>query len=235
MTPEPRAVVSEQLESSCSECGFDWTEPVYELLVGQCMHNVAVFGGVLSQIDPTVAVDPGLWSASRYVWHTVDVLRFGTERLWTISADPSFGVPIWDENVLADVRSYDKLSPFVGLIALIAAADAWRTAAFEAPHDVTTHIPKPARSVPSMSSSATRTRSAITSGTCDERWATDGPYAPPRHCTPSPSEPAPPRSGWRRALAAFSMWFLPESSTPKTQKRSIARPKWRYGIQPTRN
>ena len=83
------------------------------------MHNVAVFGSVLSQIDPTEAVDPGLWSASRYVWHTVDVLRFGTERLWTISADPSFGVPAWDENVLADVRSYDQLSPFVGLIALV--------------------------------------------------------------------------------------------------------------------
>ena len=113
MAPEPRAARVEQPESSCPECGFDWTETGYELLVGQCMHNAAVFGSVLSQIDPTVAVDPGLWSASRYVWHTVDVLRFGTERLWTISADPSFGVPAWDENVLADVRSYDKLSPFV--------------------------------------------------------------------------------------------------------------------------
>ena len=38
--------------------------------------------------------------------------------LWTISADPSFGVPIWDENVVAEVRSYDQLSPVVGLIAL---------------------------------------------------------------------------------------------------------------------
>jgi hypothetical protein len=142
MTPDSRAVASEQPESSCSECGFDWTEPGYELLVGQCMHNVAIFGGVLSQIDPAAAVDPGLWSASRYVWHTVDVLRFGTERLWTISADPSFGVPTWDENVLADVRSYDELSPLVGLIALIGAADAWRTAAFEAPQDVTTPHPE---------------------------------------------------------------------------------------------
>ena len=103
------------------------------------MRNVAVFGGVLSRVDPSVPVEPGLWSASRYVWHTVDVLRFGTERLWTISADPSFGVPPWDENVMAEVRSYDQLSPVVGLIALVAAADAWGTAAFEAPHDVSTH------------------------------------------------------------------------------------------------
>jgi hypothetical protein len=132
----------ERPEGPCLECGFDWAETGYEVLVGQCMHNAAVFGSVLSRIDPTEAVGPGLWSASRYVWHTVDVLRFGTERLWTISADPSFGVPTWDENVLADVRSYDQLSPFVGLIALVAAADAWRTAAFEAPTDVTTPHPE---------------------------------------------------------------------------------------------
>jgi hypothetical protein len=125
-------------DGACPECGFDWDERGYERLVGQCSRDVAVFGGVLSRIDPTKAVEPGLWSASRYVWHTVDVLRFGTERLWTISADPTFGIPTWDENVLAEVRSYDQLSPMVGLIALIAAANAWRTAAFEAPHDIST-------------------------------------------------------------------------------------------------
>lgn len=112
------------------------------MLVGQCVSNIGVFGEVLSRIDPAEPVEPGLWSASRYVWHTVDVLRFGTERLWTISADPSFGVPMWDENEVADVRSYDDLSPVVGLIALITAADAWRTASLEAPHDVTTPHPE---------------------------------------------------------------------------------------------
>ena len=122
----------------CAECHFDWAETDYETLVGQCVHAVAVFGEVLSRVEPLEAVEPGLWSASRYVWHTVDVLRFGTERLWTISADPAFGVPSWDENVVAEVRSYDALSPVVGLIALIAAARAWREAALEAPHDVTT-------------------------------------------------------------------------------------------------
>ena len=66
---------------------------------------------MLSRIDPAEAVEPGLWSANRYVWHTVDVLRFGTERLWTISADPTFGVPTWDENVVAEVRSYDSSHP----------------------------------------------------------------------------------------------------------------------------
>jgi hypothetical protein len=137
----PRSAGWVRPEAQCPECGFDWDEARYEVLIGQCVSNIAVFGGVLSRIDPTKEVEPGLWSASRYVWHTVDVLRFGTERLWTISADPGFGVPVWDENVVADVRSYDQLSPMVGLIALISAADAWRTASLEAPHDVSTPHP----------------------------------------------------------------------------------------------
>lgn len=126
----------------CGECGFDWAEADYQSLVGQCVQEIALFGQVLSRIDPSEAVEPGLWSASRYVWHTVDVLRFGTERLWTISADPMFGVPCWDENVVADVRAYDQLSPMVGLIALITAALDWQDAAIEAPHDVPTAHPE---------------------------------------------------------------------------------------------
>lgn len=132
----------EHLEGKCAECGFDWDVSAYDVLVGQCVRNVAVFGAVLSRIDPAAAVEPGLWSASRYVWHTVDVLRFGTERLWTVSVDPSFGVPSWEENAIADVRAYDSLSPIVGLVALTAAAEAWSTAALEAPHDVSTPHPE---------------------------------------------------------------------------------------------
>jgi hypothetical protein len=126
----------------CVECGFDWTFRDYERLVGRCVREVADFGEVMSRVEPSSAVQPGLWSASRYVWHTVDVLRFGTERLWTISADPSYGVPIWDENVLAEVRSYDELSPIVGLVALVEAAHAWRQAALEAPQDGATPHPE---------------------------------------------------------------------------------------------
>ena len=143
-TTPPQRESWEPPQGTCPECAFDWSLDGYEVLVGECVRNVAVFGGVLSRIDPAAAVEPGLWSASRYVWHTVDVLRFGTERLWTISADPAFGVPEWDENALADVRRYDSLSPVVGLIALIAAAQAWRTAALEAPDDVSTPHPEAA-------------------------------------------------------------------------------------------
>src|ERR1700722_4094357 len=128
---------------ACPECAFDWDLSAYEVLVGECVRNVAVFGGVLSRIDPAQAVQPGLWSASRYVWHTVDVLRFGTERRWTISADPSVGVPTWDEKEAAGVRRYDELSPIVGLIALIEAAHGWRRAARRLRETTAHHIRRP--------------------------------------------------------------------------------------------
>ena len=96
----------------CPECGFDWNEdPLRGAVGGASARSPSSAGCSPADQAAEEAVDPGLWSASRYVWHTVDVLRFGTERLWTISADPSFGVPTWDENELADVRSYDELSP----------------------------------------------------------------------------------------------------------------------------
>ncbi len=140
--PNTSATAEGLTTGRCAECGFDWSVEDYESLVGRCVREVAVFGEVMSRVDPSQAVQPGLWSASRYVWHTVDVLRFGTERLWTISADPSFGVPVWDENVMAEVRSYDDLSPVVGLVALVAAAHAWRQAAIEAPQDAETPHPE---------------------------------------------------------------------------------------------
>ena len=124
------------------------------------------------RIDPAEAVEPGLWSASRYVWHTVDVLRFGTERLWTIAADPSFGVPTWDENVVAEVRSYDQLSPVVGLIALIAAADPGERQPSR--RHMTCRPPRRGGPIShSTSSSGTPTRSATTCGMCAAPSATD--------------------------------------------------------------
>jgi hypothetical protein len=87
-------------------------------------------------------VDSGLWSANRYLWHTVDVQRFGAERFWTLRVDASFGVPAWEENATAEVRSYDQLSPKAGLIALVSASEIWLRAALEAPRDASTPHPE---------------------------------------------------------------------------------------------
>jgi hypothetical protein len=68
-----------------------------------------------------------------YVWHLVDVLRIGTERLFTLTHDPDRGITCWDENALARGRRYHELSPVVGLIAFRSAARDWVTTALAAP------------------------------------------------------------------------------------------------------
>ena len=77
-----------------------------------------------------------------YVWHLVDVLRIGTERLLTLAHDPARGITCWDEKALAEGRRYQQLSPAVGLIVLRSAAEAWTAAAAVAPADVQVHHPQ---------------------------------------------------------------------------------------------
>jgi hypothetical protein len=83
-------------------------------------------------------VQPGAWSPLQYLWHMVDVLRIGTERLWTVMLDPASGIAGWDENTLAAVRRYDEQSVAVGLRAYEYAERTWREAAQEVPVDATT-------------------------------------------------------------------------------------------------
>jgi DinB superfamily len=68
-----------------------------------------------------------------YVWHLVDVLRIGAERLLTLRLDPTRGIPCWDENLLAEARRYAQLSPGVGLAALEVAARQWLDTVAETP------------------------------------------------------------------------------------------------------
>lgn len=73
------------------------------------------------------------WSASMYVWHLVDVLRIGAERLLTLKHDPDRGIACWDENALAHDRRYQQLSPDVGLLVLPPAAREWVQAVLATP------------------------------------------------------------------------------------------------------
>lgn len=142
MSESPDQFLAWQAQSGiCGECGFNWDQRVIEGLVEQCGRDVAAFEDALESVDPHQAVAPGLWSANSYIWHSVDVLRFGAERFWTLSLDPQWGVPSWDEGVVAASRSYDRLSPIVAVVALGDAFATWRTAALGAPRDVTTAHP----------------------------------------------------------------------------------------------
>src|ERR687891_607206 len=125
----------------CPGCGYSWAQPVDDA--------IAVVADLPAGIERMVDLDapavrrapaPRTWSQVAYIWHLVDVMSIGTERLWTIADDPAQGLRCWDENALAEVRQYERQSPRVGLRALRAAVDRWVEAALEAdPDAATTH------------------------------------------------------------------------------------------------
>ncbi len=124
-------------DGRCAECGFPWDIAVDDA--------VAMVGGspdLMAQAlrfgDPSSSGRPGVWSPAEYLWHMVDVVRIGAERLWTLALDPDAGVPAWDENDLARVRHYPDLSPRAAVAAYARAVADWMAAAAEAPPDATT-------------------------------------------------------------------------------------------------
>jgi hypothetical protein len=125
----------------CAECGFDWgtaRQPAIDLVA----HGADAAAAALSGVPDPVQRAGARWSASMYVWHLVDVLRIGTERLLTLAHDPARGVACWDENALAEDRRYQQLSPAVGLIVLRSAAREWAGAAIAAPATAEVHHPE---------------------------------------------------------------------------------------------
>lgn len=119
-------------EDTCSDCGFTWSIEIRDAirLVQSAPDRFSDLFAKGSGAEPD---RPDAWTSTSYLWHVVDVLRLGTERLWTLSLDSGSGVPGWDQEALAEVRNYDKLSPKVGLRALEAATRDWTQAAWEAP------------------------------------------------------------------------------------------------------
>ena len=64
----------------CAECGFDWEmarQNAIELVARVPDAAAAAITGIKDPMRRTGE----RWSASMYVWHLVDVLRIGTERL----------------------------------------------------------------------------------------------------------------------------------------------------------
>jgi len=116
----------------CSDCGFDWSMSSDEaiLLVEAAPDR---YSAMLANGAGPPSEDATQWSATGYLWHVVDVIRLGTERLWALTLDSASGVPGWDEEALAAARRYEQQSLIVGLRALAVAVDEWIGAAREAP------------------------------------------------------------------------------------------------------
>jgi hypothetical protein len=125
----------------CAECGFDWQMTRQNAIKLVAQVPGAGAAAITGTNDPTQRTGER-WSASMDVWHLVDVLRIGAERLLTLAHDPDRGITCWDENALAEARRYQRLSPAVGVIMLRSAAEAWTTAAAGAPADIQVRHPQ---------------------------------------------------------------------------------------------
>jgi hypothetical protein len=120
----------------CDECDFDWTVG-FDQAVEVVARSPDRYAELFAHVDPGPAGDAaGVWSPRQYLWHVVDVLRFGAERLWALGVDPDAGVMAWDEKAMAAVRERSPLSVAVGLHALRTTVTEWLTAATDTPADV---------------------------------------------------------------------------------------------------
>lgn len=125
---------------TCAECGFDWNCAVPAAIAEVEAAHTAATAALRGVADPLLRRGER-WSASMYLWHLVDVLRIGMERLITLRLEPEGAIPCWDENALARVRQYDRLSPAVGLAVLGRAVRDWLGAATTTPADAVTRHP----------------------------------------------------------------------------------------------
>ena len=127
-------------ESGCGECGFAWDVSFDEAvaIVGAAPRWFAkAFDG-----DRFAVPAAGVWSATAYLWHVVDVLRLGTERFLILTLDPHCGIAPWDADEMAAARSYEMKSSIVGLRMLTAATAEWLDAARATPRYVSAVHPE---------------------------------------------------------------------------------------------
>jgi hypothetical protein len=154
-------------DGQCDECGFDWSSPLAVAVEKVAEAPARYELPFRSEHGPTSRGDQ-VWTPRDYLWHMVDVLRYGTERLWTLELDPGAGVLAWDENLVATVRDGSPLSALVGLQALSAAVGEGVRAVENAPGDVTAVHPEFGPMDRLLMVRRMPTRRSITSSTSDE-------------------------------------------------------------------
>jgi hypothetical protein len=125
----------------CPQCGFSWSMTLDDA-IALVVDSPTAFRDVGDRPDATKRPEPEVWSPAEYLWHMVDVIRIGTERLWIAMLDPDAGIPCWDADALAGVRRYSALSPKVGLRALHEAVESWRAAAGQISPETTVEHPE---------------------------------------------------------------------------------------------
>jgi hypothetical protein len=101
---------------TCARCGFDW-----KMSPAEARQLIDSSPGRTRDLiddrwdDARRQHDPPWWSPSAYVWHMADALGIWSERFIAMELDPDNGLVGYDQDMLAEVRSYDRLSPMAAL------------------------------------------------------------------------------------------------------------------------
>jgi hypothetical protein len=116
----------------CRECEFAWTTPVPEAIALVANLPVA-FGGLLEGRAGTEQHPDLNWSVTGYVLHVADNLRIWAERLMGVLGGAPRLVANYDENKLANARSYREIPLQAAMWSLTRSVDDWLTAVEAAP------------------------------------------------------------------------------------------------------
>lgn len=128
----------------CPTCGYDVAPTAHDhaAVVADAHRRYRdLFAGVAH----ARAADPpsdSSWSPVAHLWHVVDVVRLGADRLWALVLDPDVAIAPWDADELAAARRYGALGLHGGLHALDHAARAWTDAHRACPSTARAHHPE---------------------------------------------------------------------------------------------
>lgn len=128
----------------CPTCAHDLGRPGadhLEVITGAPQRFRRALAGVGQAVAATPPAD-GSWPAVAYLWHVVDVLRLGADRLWALVLDPDVPIAPWDADELASARRYRVLGVHSGLHALEHAARHWADAYRSCPPTAVAHHPE---------------------------------------------------------------------------------------------
>jgi hypothetical protein len=111
----------------CRECGYDWSLSQEEAvsLVGETpiVYRRLVEGQDVSRRHPDLS-----WSAKQYVCHVADNLRISAERWAGAASGGSRRAGTYDQDLLAEARSYEQVSIEGALWSLERAVRDWQDA-----------------------------------------------------------------------------------------------------------
>jgi hypothetical protein len=108
----------------CRGCGFSWTTSE-DQAIAEVSSIPDRFGSLLSGKDGSQHHPELSWSAKAYVFHVADNLRIWGERLAASCAGAVDALAEYDDNLLAEARSYEQMPLQAAMWSLQCSVQGW--------------------------------------------------------------------------------------------------------------